>query len=929
MMKRPGPGFFISISSRLLILCLLITLVFMVNIAIMISASSNIEKVTNTIVSHDVDNILRNSQISRDLSGLLAETHFFISTFYGRPEMLEKERASLQSSIESILKSETGDELKTSLLDFRDGLERLLQQCSIVNSRYARIVEIDETINVLLNKLEETVAAKIVNLVLAGDDSRSLEQIGALIPSYRETLLQTSLNFTRMSPTLETEKDVGRIIDLLDNLHLRLRTLLASDNEVAAYGQKLLTEIEAYRQGVGTLQLESRELVKRLLALEQVEQQSIVAMKGLEDKSGNAAQGMKQEISRITDSSVKVMITLSGTVALLLGVFTYLFLLWHIRRPMELIHQGIVSLSEGDLNTRIRLGRHDEWNVIETALNRMTGDLADSYNEMQKANEKLQTMYNEIELNVQALEAEIRLREEAEEALQLSEEQYRRFFQDDLSAAFIAGNDGRILLCNPAFIRMFGFPDMEVPLNLTMRDIFPDSEKYDEFYSRLKTEERLEYYESEYVRYDGTPLYAIGNITASINDQHEIIELKGYLIDETKKKSAERKSRQLEQQLQHSKKMEALGTLAGGVAHDLNNILSGVVSYPDIMLLEMPEDSPYRQPLSIIQESGKRAAAIVQDLLTLARRGVAVSNVVSLNTIVFDYLDSADFKKMKSHHPGLDIEVDLAPDLGNIEGSPIHLMKTIMNLMSNGAESIQNKGILSIRTENRTINRSVREKNEVEPGEYSVLIIADTGEGIPAESLERIFEPFYTKKEMGRSGTGLGLAVVWGTLQDHNGFIDVHTQEGEGTIFTLYFPQTDRELPEKPEPLSLENYMGEGQSVLLIDDDATQRKIATEMVRKLGYTVTAVASGEEAVEYLKTHSADVLVLDMIMNPGIDGLETYLRIMSYKPDQKAIITSGYSETDRVREAQEAGAVRYLRKPYTLEEIGMAIKNELES
>lgn len=429
---------------------------------------------------------------------------------------------------------------------------------------------------------------------------------------------------------------------------------------------------------------------------------------------------------------------------------------------------------------------------------------------------------------------------------------------------------------------------------------------------------------------------SIRNLTlqARIDESHKrakVIEQKNRQLEKEmeERKRAEELRIQLEADLRKSQKMETIGLLAGGVAHDLNNILSGIVSYPEVLLLDMPADSPYRKPLSIIQASGQKAAAIVQDLLTLARRGVAVRNVVNLNKIVFEYLDSPDLKQIKSFHTGVDIEVELAPDLDNNEGSPIHLMKTVMNLVANAAESIQSKGKISIQTENRSITQVKKTPNCPEPGEYSVLTISDTGEGIPDDNLERIFEPFYTKKEMGRSGTGLGLAIVWGTVQDHNGHIEVSSKEDEGTTFTLYFPRTDLELPKASQALSIENYTGEGQSVLIIDDDSIQRKIASEMINRLGYTVASVASGEEAVDYLFDNSADLLILDMIMVPGIDGLETYKRILSHKPDQKAIITSGYSETSRVKEAQRAGAARYLRKPYTIEEIGVAIKNEFEN
>jgi PAS domain S-box-containing protein len=384
----------------------------------------------------------------------------------------------------------------------------------------------------------------------------------------------------------------------------------------------------------------------------------------------------------------------------------------------------------------------------------------------------------------------------------------------------------------------------------------------------------------------------------------------------------------LESQLQRARRMEAIGTLAGGVAHDLNNILSGIVSYPDLILTDLPQDSPLRRPILTIKKSGERAAAIVQDLLTLARRGVAGVDVINLNHIINNFLESPECEVLKEHHTGVEINSDLDGNLLNIVGSPVHLLKTIMNLVSNAAEAMPHDGRIWISTRNEYIDKPIRGYDDVKEGDYAVLKVSDTGVGIASENMERIFDPFYTKKVMAGSGTGLGLAVVWGTVKDHRGYIDVQSKEGAGTTFTLYFPITREQIVGRPEALPQEAYMGRGESILVVDDVEEQREIATRILRKLGYSVTSVASGEKAVDYLKNTAVDLVVLDMIMDPGIDGLETYKRILELHPAQKAIIASGFSETERVKEAQRLGAGAYIKKPYTLEKIGIAVKEELE-
>ncbi|MDH3568482.1 MAG: ATP-binding protein, partial [Desulfobacteraceae bacterium] len=321
-----------------------------------------------------------------------------------------------------------------------------------------------------------------------------------------------------------------------------------------------------------------------------------------------------------------------------------------------------------------------------------------------------------------------------------------------------------------------------------------------------------------------------------------------------------------------------------------------------------------------IQKAGERAAAIVQDLLTLARRGVVTTKVINLNSIIAEYLKSPEYENLKTYHPDVQVKSSLNINLMNMLGSPVHLSKTVMNLVTNAAEAIPDIGEIMISTENRHIDKSLAGYDKIKPGDYVILRVSDTGIGIPSKDLERIFEPFYSKKVMGKSGTGLGMAVVWGTVKDHKGYIDVKSVEGKGTTFTLYFPLVRQELPGDEAAFSIQDIMGKGETILVVDDVEAQREIASQMLTKLGYSVVSVSSGEDAVDYMKNHSADLLVLDMIMEPGMDGLDTYKKILEIHPHQKAIITSGYSETQRVKETQRLGATSYVKKPYLLEKIG---------
>lgn len=403
--------------------------------------------------------------------------------------------------------------------------------------------------------------------------------------------------------------------------------------------------------------------------------------------------------------------------------------------------------------------------------------------------------------------------------------------------------------------------------------------------------------------------------------------LAGIAINISERYRSEKEKKKLEAKLQHAQKMEAIGTLAGGVAHDLNNILSGLVSYPDLILMDLPPENPLRNAILTIKKSGEKAAAIVQDLLTLARRGVAVKEVMELNDIISEYLKSPEYDKLKLYHLQVELATDLESGLLPVMGSPTHLSMTVMNLVSNAAESMPAGGNILISTENRYIDRPLSGYDDVKEGDYVVLTVADTGMGISYNDMDKIFDPFYTKKVMGKSGTGLGMAVVWGTVKDHEGYIDIQSTRGKGTTFTLYFPVTREEVANDNNDLSVESLLGKKESILVVDDVEEQREIASKILIKLGYSASAVSSGEAAVDYLKDNTVDLLVLDMIMDPGIDGLETYKRILGMHPGQKAVITSGFSETDQVKETQKLGAGTYIKKPYTLEKLGKAVRAEL--
>jgi|GEM_PF-474550 len=536
----------------------------------------------------------------------------------------------------------------------------------------------------------------------------------------------------------------------------------------------------------------------------------------------------------------------------------------------------------------------------------------------------------DLERRTKSLAREISERREVEKRLRKSDEKYRTVLESIEDGYYEASLEGNLQFFNSALARILGYTMTELDGMSYSHFTNPTNRRriIRTFRSVLQSGQPAKAVDWELTRKDGSQCPVQTSVTLIYDADGRPVGYRGIARDISDLKQVEAERKRLESRLQNASKMEAIGMLAGKVAHDLNNILSGLVGYPELLLLDLADDDPLRPSLLAIKESGEKASAIVQDLLTLARRGVTVTKVTDLNQVVEQLLASPEYRNLCTQHPGVRFVSERDPALLNISGSPFHLSKAIMNLLSNAAEAMPTGGVVSLSTRSVYVDRPLRGYDTVEEGDYAVMEVQDNGIGIAEADLGLIFEPFYTKKAMGQSGTGLGMAVVWGTVKDHRGYVEVQSTEGQGTTFTLYFPVT-RETAESPQRRpDLDDYLGKGETILVVDDIREQREIATGMLRKLGYDVSAVSSGEEAVAWLKENHADLMILDMIMDPGIDGLETYRRVCQSLPEQKAIIASGYSETGRVRETQRLGAGTYVKKPYTLEKIGMAVRTELD-
>ncbi len=465
--------------------------------------------------------------------------------------------------------------------------------------------------------------------------------------------------------------------------------------------------------------------------------------------------------------------------------------------------------------------------------------------------------------------------------------------------------DYRFLAVNPAFERMTGLKATDV-VGKTVMELMPDTEQnWVGTYGRVvQTGEPalFEDFAKELDKhFEVTAFRSAPNQFACIFTD----------ITETKRLKA------LESR---AERLETAGTIAGQVAHDFNNLLSPIMAYPEFVHEELPHDNQAHAYLDAIENAAQKIADINQDLLTMGRRGHYNQSVLDLNRVVLQAAQEMELKS-KTVTCGL----DLCEDLMKIKGGDAQIHRMLTNLIVNARDAMDDIGQITIKTENYYADDASVEFGRVPKGEYIKVTVTDNGCGIPDDIVQKVLDPFFSTKTTDKKrGSGLGLSVVDAVMRDHGGYLDLSSKVGHGTSFYLYFPVTREDITKD----GIGRMVGGSETVLVVDDDDTQREVSSKLLRKLGYRVTTVESGEEAVEFLRDNPQDLVVLDMVMPGGMDGTETYRQFLEFSPHQRAIILSGFSEYDQVIEAQKLGAGTFVRKPVTRQKIASAVRTELD-
>jgi len=509
-------------------------------------------------------------------------------------------------------------------------------------------------------------------------------------------------------------------------------------------------------------------------------------------------------------------------------------------------------------------------------------------------------------------------RKRAEEQLHDSEERYRQFFENDLTGDYISTPDGRLIECNPAFLKIFGFTSREEALQTNVEVLHSHPGARKEFLDRLQKEKFLVYEEGTGRRIDGTPIYVVENVAGVFNEQGGLAEIRGYLFDDTKRK-------QFEQQFYQAQKMESIGTLAGGIAHDFNNILGIILGHASLLNRGAMDEAKLSQSIEAIQTATKRGASLVRQLLTFARKTEPEFQSVRINDVIREItgLITETFPKT------INVSNGLQTDLPSISGDPTQIHQVVLNLCVNARDAMPDGGTLELSTSLVAGSSVAHVFPQAGEFEYIAVAVTDSGMGMDEATRLRIFEPFFTTKDVGK-GTGLGLSLVHSIVSNHNGFVDVRSAKGMGTTFRLYFPterQLSRSREESEQPVA--KIKGGNETVLVIEDEEMLRELLKAALTSKGYTVMTAGDGREGVALLERHRDTIaLVISDMGLPQLQGSTVLKRARSLNPNVGLILASGYLEPRVKSDLEKNGCRHFLQKPYVAEEVLRVVRKVID-
>ena len=516
----------------------------------------------------------------------------------------------------------------------------------------------------------------------------------------------------------------------------------------------------------------------------------------------------------------------------------------------------------------------------------------------------------------QAVVEDVTERWESEDLLRQSEERYRSLFDESIDGVYSTLREGEITDANAAFCKIFGYTKEDI-IGRDIRELYSNPADRPKFREQIEKSGFVKDYAVKFMRKDGSELDCLLSSSVHRGKDGKVVGYRGILRDVTDQQL-------LQRQLIQAQKMEAIGTLAGGIAHDVNNLLQAVLGYSDLLLMKKGPGDPDTKKLKVIQQAARDGAELVSRILTFSRKGESKTRPLDLNEEIL----KAEKLLRRTLPRMIEIDMVLAPDIGIVDADPAQLEQVILNLGVNAHHAMPEGGRLLLETKSVSLSDEyLRAHLEAKPGGYVLLTVSDTGVGMDSKVLERIFEPFFTTKSSGL-GTGLGLSMVHGIVTQHGGLIRCYSEPGRGTSFKIYFPVSQNDIAFDAN-LTREMPAFGTETILLVDDDERIREMGRQMIEMGGYKVLIATSGEEALDVHSSHKDEIalIILDLIM-PGMGGSRCLEELLRRDPNVKVLVASGYSSNGLSRADERSGARGFVGKPYDAKDILGAIRKVLD-
>ncbi|BCO08776.1 hypothetical protein GF1_11520 [Desulfolithobacter dissulfuricans] len=998
-----------SITSRIRLFNRVIGLVFLLMVVVMTLSLAYSRQVLVNSVTRNMETVIKNAQVGRDLASLLAESNLLFNTFYGRNDFLKTQGDQLLGMGEKIVALSTDPELNSSVRHLVEHLRSILSCAAVLNNLLQEKNSLEQAIFSELDMLDEIIAEQTINQIFAGQDTSFTEQLSVQILDYRYSLLDIGKKFAELATghgVPEAQKKGLRT--RLDDLVLNLQMIAVSNRETSEHGSHLLAQVTKYRDLVDRYQKTMEDFTNEIQAFNSARATSLSLLRDMDAEIASSTRVTAQNITEFflgTGASLLV-IALLGMAGVI--VATSWFLRSTINEPMEMVKKTLTAFSQGDLTARIRMHRSDEWSLIEKMLNTMAEELLASRHDLQQSEEKYREIFNTpsdailihdaqtgeiIDVNQAMLEMfgysyeealaqnigtlsvneppytsedaiekitrtiehgpqrfdwrsrrkngelfwsevglkyrefggrryvvavvrDITERKQAEQLLAAEREQLAVTLRSIGDGVITTDTHGTIVFLNRVAEQLTGWSNDEArgrPVSEVFNII---SEKTGEpcenpIQRVLETGKIIGLANhTTLIARDGTRR-SIADSGAPIRDsESRIIGVVLVFRDVTNEQ-------RMEEELLKVKKLESVGILAAGIAHDFNNILAAILGNIDLAARLVSGEEKATRLLSEARKATSRAARLTQQLLTFAKGGDPVKETATLPQLI---REAADFVL---HGSQVYCEYDIPDDLWPVSVDVGQISQVIQNIIINARHAMPEGGRIEVRCAN-VEDVGAATLLSIHRGKFVQITIKDHGVGIPREIIDKIFDPYYTTKQ---EGSGLGLAICHSIITKHDGYIQVHSEPGQGTTFHVYLPASEQVDLERGDTLDI-TPATTGARIMVMDDEEMLRSLAASQLAHLGHEAILVRDGEEAVQrYQELLDAgtpvDLIIMDLTIPGGMGGREAVRRILDINPKARVIVASGYSNDPVLANCREYGFIASVAKPFDLEEMQAVI------